>query len=162
MKSLIRQLREVIEVLRIESRSWSWRPSKDWPEATIGRRGALDWDYPAWAQHASTHLAYRGMTSEEWASVQSTGEIKSTLQFSLPGEGTSFSVDAATALSYVQVGRDNPARTRRPIYVVEVARTETFVSRRGYDYLMHMKGIPVSNITRVWRFNADGTVDMVS
>jgi hypothetical protein len=100
------------------------------------------------------------VTSEEWFSIQRTGQIKSTLKFSLPGEGTSFATDAATSLSYAQVGQDNPARTKKPVYVIELNRTDTYISRKGYDYLMHMDGVPVSSITRVWRFNPDGTVDV--
>jgi hypothetical protein len=144
----------------LENRNWSWRPSKDWPAAVEGRKGDLYWDYPDWAGRASSSHVYRGVTSEEWSSIQRTGEIKSTLHFSLPGEGTSFATDAASSLSYAQIGRDNPARTQRPVYVIELKRTETYVSRKGYDYLMHMDGVPTSSISRVWRFNPDGTVDV--
>ncbi len=132
---------------------------KVWPRAELDRRGDWSWDYPDWTMREDKHHAYRGVTSEEFAAILRTGHVQSTQAYSVPGEGTSFARDAATALSYVQVGRDNPARTNRPIYVLEVVRSEKLIGRRGYDYLVAHEPIPLSDVTRIWRFQPDGSVE---
>jgi hypothetical protein len=98
------------------------------------------------------------VTSPEWNSINATGQTQSTGAFSLSGEGTSFAREAATALSYVQVGRDNPGRTGQPVYVIEYRRSSAMQGRAGYDYLASQAPISNDHILRAWSFNPDTTV----
>ena len=127
--------------------------------ASRDRRGDLSWDYPDWSMRASTDFVYRGVTSEEWASIVRNRTVKSTQAYSLADEGTSFAPEASTALSYVQVGRDNPARTGRPIYMMEIRRQPHMQVDPRDGYVKTREPVPTSEVVRVWRFNPDGSVE---
>lgn len=102
------------------------------------------------------HL-YRGMTEEEYMAHMDKGYIQSTGRYSHASEGTNFSHDAAVAESYINFGRDDPRRTGKPTYLVEIPQGDMRKSRDGY-YKTH-KPIPTSDMARVWRFDAqDGAV----
>src|SRR4051812_16475395 len=91
------------------------------PEGTVFR--------PKWWQAASDVVAaltrpgcfYRGMTDQEYEKTIKAGAgIASNGSYSVPGEGTSFAADAATAESAINYGRDDPRNTGRFTYLVEV------------------------------------------
>jgi hypothetical protein len=96
---------------------------------------------------------YRGVTEDEWVFIGRTGMILSSGRYSLPGEGTSFG-SIATAESYVNFGRDDPRKTGRPTYIVEIPRRFTTQDRDGY--WKAKDPVPKAAITRAWRMNALG------
>jgi hypothetical protein len=107
---------------------------------------------------------YRGVTEEEYKFIARTKTILSTGAFSFSQEGTCFTESPASAQSYATFGRDNPGRTGKPVYVLEIRRTDDMVEDKdGYIKSKIENGkrvpIPASNITQIWRFNPDGTVD---
>ena len=102
-------------------------------------------------------VVFRGMTEAEYrATVGSGRPIWSTGEFSHSSEGTNFSRDAEGAESYVDFGRDDPRKTGRPNYLIEVARApEMEDTRDGYV----RSPVPVSTVRRVWVLEpADGAV----
>jgi hypothetical protein len=101
------------------------------------------------------HL-YRGMTEDEYLAHRAAGEVRSSGRYSLPGEGTNFSDDAADAESYVNFGRDDPRRTGRPNYVVEVRADPALFRRKPDGYWEATGGVPLDRLTRVWRMRARG------
>lgn len=117
----------------------------------IGSESLSTWNRPG-------HV-YRGMTQDEWYSVIAKGEIQSTMRYSHPSEGTSFTEDVETAESYVNFGRDDPRKTARPTYLVEVKRLDFMEKDPRDGYLKARKPVPSSAITRVWRMvDEDGAV----
>lgn len=128
----------------------------DWGKSYTGK-GEVTWDYPDWALKDDGVHVYRGVTSAEYDSIVDTGQIKSTGAHSLSIEGTQFAREAATALSYAHVGRDNPALTGKPVYVVEVKRTPSMTDKRD-GYVENHGPTPTDAVTRVWRFNPDGSI----
>jgi hypothetical protein len=96
------------------------------------------------------HL-YRGMTETEYEAHQQAGQIKSKNLYSLPGEGTNFTEDPASAESYINFGRDDPRRTGKPTYMIEIRHDPKLekVNRQGY-YEAHAP-VPIEHMTRVWR-----------
>jgi len=130
----------------------------NWSPAIEGSHGDLYWEYPDWATHASPGKVYRGVTQAEYTSILNSGSVHSTCAYSGPGQGTCFAPDAASALSYAQTGRDNPARTKKPIYVLELEQTPemTVFPRRGE--IEAKDPVPNDHVLRVWRFNPDGSV----
>lgn len=109
----------------------------------------------AWlAAQVTNDTIFRGMTSDEYdATVGRQRAIWSTGRYSLPGEGTCFSFLAEDALGYVAFGCDDPRKTGRPVYVVEVNRPATArVDRDGY--VKTNAPVPFSSVRRVLVFTA--------
>lgn len=113
--------------------------------------------YPIDRQYKREGSVYRGVTSEEAASIAKTGEIKSTERYSIPGEGTSYGEDLAESESYINWSRDNPLITGKPTFVVELERGPEHVRDRD-GYWKSKTGVPATRIQHVWRFNPDGTM----
>jgi len=135
-----------------------WRPSDMWQPATRnrGKNGDLRWPCPHWSHVVTLNRVYRGINSDDWRDLLTSGLIRTDKALSL---GASFTLTAAVALSYVQVGPDNPQRTGKPIYLLEVKRSDRMRRvRLGYDYLVAERPIPVGEITRVFRFDPSGQV----
>lgn len=101
----------------------------------------------------SGHL-YRGMTEPEWRFIQSKGFIQSNMAYSHASEGTNFADDIADAESYVDFGRDDPRRTHRPNYLVEIRKSPS-ITRAGDGYWKTMEPVPKSEITRAWKIVAE-------
>lgn len=102
--------------------------------------------------------AYRGMTAEEYEATVGAGHgVRSTGQYSHQSEGTNFAQSPHDAESYANYGRDDPRKTGRPTYLVEVAASpEMTVGRDGY-----IKSHGPTQPTRVWRMSSlDGAVVM--
>ena len=119
-------------------------------------------------EKGSPDMVYRGVTSDEFNSIGKTGEIKSTGRYSHSSEGTSFSDHPDIAQSTVTFGTDDPARTGKPTYVLEVKRGPDIVRdpRDGWpkstiDPYGNRTGIPADRIARVWKFNPDGSIELV-
>lgn len=94
------------------------------------------------------HL-YRGMSEAEWHFIQSHGVIRSNQSYSIPGEGTNFGDDAGTAVDYANYGRENPRKTGRANYLVEVKKTDIFT--RWRDGYWKAPEVPEELITRAWK-----------
>ena len=97
---------------------------------------------------------YRGMTNDEYKATVGAGKpIKSTGRYSFSIEGTSFSHDPGDAESYANSGRDDPRKTGKPTWLVEVLKTKTmYRDRDGYTKDKE----PVDTVTRVWRMYGKG------
>ncbi len=102
----------------------------------------------------SNHL-YRGMTEVEYEAHRAAGFIRSTNKYSLPGEGTNFASDAPSAESYVNYGRDDPRRTGKATYLVEVQNEPTVFRAKQDGYYEAMDAVPWKLVTRVWRMWAE-------
>jgi len=100
---------------------------------------------------------FRGITSDEADSIARTGQILSTGRYSHSSEGTSFGEDFGMAESTINYGRDNPARTSKPTFVLEVARGDDIVVDKRDGFPKAKDPIPVERINRVWRFHPDGS-----
>lgn len=98
---------------------------------------------------------YRGMTQVEYENTVGAGRpVKSTGAYSHPMEGTNFAEDFATAEDYVDVGRDDPRKTGRPNFVVEVDPRGFDVRKNRQGYFEAFEPIPISAVTRVWQLQA--------
>jgi hypothetical protein len=94
---------------------------------------------------------YRGMTDAEFNATLGSGQgVKSNNEYSLKGEGTSFAGDAPTAESYVNYGRDDPRKTGKPNYLVEVRAGENIESKPD-GYYHAREGLSPEQVQRVWR-----------
>lgn len=98
---------------------------------------------------------YRGITEDEFLAHCHVGQIVSTGRYSLPGEGTTFSDDAAIAESAVNFGRDDPRRTGRPTFLLEVPVSEHFQRAPDGYYKTHDR-LPLEAVSRVWRMEDRG------
>ena len=94
------------------------------------------------------HL-YRGISEAEYKSIRSKGVIKSDESWSLQGEGTNFTDSAADAESYANFGRTDPRKTKKPNYVIEVKKDDSF--KRWPDGYWKAPEVPKKLITRVWK-----------
>jgi hypothetical protein len=104
------------------------------------------------------HL-YRGMTEQEWRAHHHAGYIKSTGAYSHPSEGTNFADNAAEAESYVNFGRDDPRKTGRPTYLIEVKLDEDLFDRWPDGYYKAKDALPLGIMTRAWKMvGEDGQV----
>ena len=102
---------------------------------------------------------YRGMTSDEYgATVEAENPIMSTGAYSHSSEGTNFADDPLSAESYVNFGRDDPRKTGKPTYLIEVKVTPTMkVEPDGY--IKSKVQVPLEAITRTWKmYPEDGAV----
>ncbi len=89
----------------------------------------------------------------EFRNIRQADVIKSDGRYSLEGEGTCFSDDAADAESYVNFGRSDPRKTRLPNYLIEV---KSDALQRAADGYWKAPSVPASAITRVWCMFARG------
>jgi hypothetical protein len=97
---------------------------------------------------------YRGMTSEEYQATVGAGKpIQSTLRYSHNSEGTSFTEDPGNAESYANYGQDDPRRTGRPTWLIEIKRTSTMYDDRD-GYTKDRTPVPLSAVTGVWKMFA--------
>ena len=105
---------------------------------------------------------YRGMTEDEYLATVGRGAgVKSTGAYSVSNEGTSLSARADDAESYVNFGRDDPRKTGRPTYLIEVSSGPDIVpSQDGYAKAANT--IPPQRVTRVFRMADDGTGAIVA
>lgn len=93
---------------------------------------------------------YRGMAHDEYKATVGKGKpVFSTGRYSLPIEGTCFSDDPMDAESYANFGRDDPRKTGKPTYLVEVKKTPTMYQDTDHYIKSHE---PVDTVTRVWQF----------
>lgn len=92
---------------------------------------------------------YRGMSNAEYeATIGGGGGAVSRQDFSIPGEGTSWSDSAQDAESYANFGRTDPRKTGKPNYIVEVSGDEG-LTRDKDGYFKASGEIPRDRITRV-------------
>ena len=103
---------------------------------------------------------YRGMTDDEFqATVAKTGLVKSIGKYSFSVEGTNFSDDPSDAESYANYGRDDPRKTGRPNWLVEVAISPEMKRWAADGYYKTLAATPAE---RVWRmFDVGGAVVLV-
>jgi len=104
------------------------------------------------------HL-YRGMTEAEFNATIGAGHgLKSSQAFSTTNEGTSLADNAETAESYANYGRDDPRKTGKPTYLVEVAGHEGAVLDKD-GYYKAQGEIHPSRLSRIWKMqNENGAV----
>ncbi len=106
------------------------------------------------------HL-YRGMTGTEFEAHRRKGYVMSTGKYSLAHEGTCFADDALSAESYANYGRDDPRKTGKSTYLIEVKNVPTLFKKDRDGYFKAPPGVsvPANLITRVWKMSAkDGAV----
>jgi len=96
------------------------------------------------------HL-YRGMTEHEYKAHVRAGYIQSTGAYSHSSEGTNFADDAHEAESYVNFGRDDPRKTRRSTYMIEVRNRPGVFEKWPDGYFKAQDPIPWSLVTRIWK-----------
>lgn len=102
---------------------------------------------------------YRGMNSTEYQATVGAGKpVHSTGSHSFSVEGTNFSDDPLDAESYVDFGRDDPRKTGKSNYLVEVKMTDTMKRERD-GYIKDPVPVPYSNVSRVWEmYPEDGSL----
>lgn len=100
------------------------------------------------------HL-YRGMTAVEYEAHKRAGSIKSTGAYSHASEGTNFTDDAREAESYVNFGRDDPRKSGKPTYVIEVKNDPDLLKRWPDGYYKAQAPLPWKIVTRVWKCYAE-------
>lgn len=104
------------------------------------------------------HL-YRGMTEQEYLAHKKAGYIQSTGRYSFAEEGTNFSDRADDAEGYVNFGREDPRKTGRPNYLIEVRNDPSVFTLWRDGYYKTPQRIPLGCITRVWiMFAKDGAI----
>lgn len=101
---------------------------------------------------------YRGITQEEFDYIKQKGHILSNQKWCLPGEGTCFGEDKATAESYVNYGQTDPKITKKPTYVIEIDYSPDIKQWKD-GYWKTNNPIPANKITKVWRYNPDESFD---
>jgi hypothetical protein len=102
---------------------------------------------------------YRGMTGVEYNATVGAGKpIMSTGAHSHSSEGTNFTDDPVGAEGYVNFGRDDPRKTGKSNYLVEVKVAPTMkVEPDGYT--KSKEPVPLEAITRAWEmYSQDGAV----
>lgn len=104
------------------------------------------------------------MDEVEYAATLGAGEpVWSTGRYSLPSEGTNFAGDFPTAESYVNFGRDDPRKTGRPNYVVEIFPGDLDIRRNRQGYYEAFEPVPLTQVTQVWRMEGrNGSVVAVA
>ena len=127
-------------------------------DASYVVRGELQ--FPIDRDYSPPGSVFRGVTSEEAQSISVKGEIKSTGAFSHSSEGTSFGESLAESESYANVGRDNPLKTKKPTFVLEVSRGPEHVVDPRDGYIKASVAIPATRVLRVWRFDPSGKVSV--
>ncbi len=102
---------------------------------------------------------YRGMTEAEFKATVGAGKgILSNQDYSTTDEGTSLSGDAETAESYANYGRDDPRKTGKPTYLVEVGDREGATLDQD-GYYKAASEIKPERISRIWEMrNENGAI----
>jgi hypothetical protein len=102
---------------------------------------------------------YRGMTDAEFSATVGAGKpIMSTGAHSHHSEGTNFTDDPVGAEGYVDFGRDDPRKTGKSNYLVEVKVTPT-MKLEPDGYTKSKEPVPLEAVTRVWEmYPEDGAV----
>jgi flagellum-specific peptidoglycan hydrolase FlgJ len=99
---------------------------------------------------------YRGMTEDEFNATLGGGQgVQSRADYSVVGEGTSFSHSAADAESYANYGRDDPRKTGRPTYLVEIRGDQGLTLDRD-GYWKAQGEIPADRISRIIKMEPGG------
>lgn len=100
-------------------------------------------------------VVFRGMTHAEYRNTVGAGKpIESTGAFSHRTEGTNFARDPRDAESYVNFGRDDPRKTGKPTYLVEVSRLDTMIQSSD-GYVKSLLPVPYDAVKRVWEMYPD-------
>jgi hypothetical protein len=104
-------------------------------------------------------FVFRGMTSEEYNNTVGKGlPIQSTGKYSLESEGTSFSENADDSESYVNFGRDDPRKTLKPNYLIEVAKSTDMIRDKDGYYKSKLP-IEYEEVGRIWEmYNKNGKI----
>jgi hypothetical protein len=119
------------------------QPAAETLPETIVRRGEAGVDTNLTVEDK----AYRGMTEEEFNNtVLGAGGVESRGDYRFGTEGTNFAEKFEDAESYINFGRDDPRKTGKPTFIVEVDKQPLKINRRG-DYEAFE---PVSP-TKVWK-----------
>ncbi len=96
---------------------------------------------------------YRGMTTDEYRATFGAGKgIMSRADWSILGEGTSFSDSPVDAESYVNFGSTDPRKTGKPTYLVEVQGQQGLI-RSPEGYYKAQEEISRDRVTRIFRMN---------
>ena len=104
---------------------------------------------------------YRGMTLAEYeAGIRSGKPIMSSGQYSFSNEGTNFTDEPITAEGYVNFGRDDPRKTNKSNYLIEVEVTPTMKMARD-GYIKSKEPIPNESVTRIWEMYPQNGAVMV-
>lgn len=104
---------------------------------------------------------YRGMTLDEYeAGIGSGKPIMSSGQYSFSNEGTNFTDEPITAEGYVNFGRDDPRKTNKSNYLIEVEVTPTMKMARD-GYIKSKEPIPNESVTRIWEMYPQNGAVMV-
>jgi hypothetical protein len=108
----------------------------------------------------SPNSAWRGMTAPEYDATIGAGKgVKSRGDYSASIEGTQFSEHPGDAESYVNSGRDDPRKTGKPTYMVEVNRSLLKPKKDGYWETEPKGAIPQESVLSVHKFSAqDGAI----
>jgi hypothetical protein len=109
---------------------------------------------------AKRHSMWRGMTQAEYNNTVAKGTgVRSKGSYSLSVEGTQFAEHPADAEGYVNYGRDDPRKTGKPNYLVEVKPDGLRKKRDGYFETAPGEGVPDDHILSVYEFRAeDGAI----
>jgi hypothetical protein len=104
---------------------------------------------------------YRGMTDYEYqATIGANRPIRSTGKYSFESEGTNFASDPSEAESYANFGRDDPRKTGKSTWLVEVKLGADIVLGKD-GYYKAADEIGLDRVSRVWKMSAeDGAVMM--
>lgn len=104
-------------------------------------------------------FVFRGMTSDEYNNTVGKGlPIQSTSKYSFESEGTSFAENAGDSESYVNFGRDDPRKTLKSNYLIEVTKTSSMIRDKD-GYYKSKEPVEYEEINRVWEmYDKDGEV----
>ena len=141
------------------------------PDGTVVRRGNPAWYDPILKEHRPANAgsgtreiqavkredhAYRGMEQAEYDATVGVGSgVQSRGDYSMPGEGTSFTRNPDEAEDYVNAGRSDPRETGEKTYIVEVDAEIPKNPIVGYQ-LSSPDVVPQENVTRVWEMTVSG------
>jgi hypothetical protein len=111
--------------------------------------------YDDFANKTRSGHFYRGIEEAEWKFIHARGFIRSNQQWCVPGEGTCFANDIASAESYVDSGSTDPLKTGRPNYLIEV-KSDALKQDPRDGYFKTTLEVPKSTITRAWELVPEG------
>ncbi len=95
-------------------------------------------------------FVFRGMTSEEYNNTVEKGlPIQSIGKYSFESEGTSFAESAEDSESYVNFGIDDPRKTLKSNYLVEVAKTSNMIRDKD-GYYKSKEPVEYEEVGRIW------------
>jgi len=135
---------------RLASQKFVIRPAEYWDEKrkSGGTVEGLE-------KHGRHGYLYRGISQAEFNYIRANKHIKSNMASSFKQEGTCFGDDWATAENYTNYGRTDPRLTGKPNYIIEVKQSAVF-KRDGDGYWKTLEAVPIDEITRVWKMEAEG------